>query len=112
MRERERGRGLYKFINSYESIQHVYPSNTNTYDINCNLKKIKNKNMGCNRDSMERPLVNIYKFWKFDDRFLVGLGFKFLELRCLLHVLLKHIMLLYLNKLIRKNKLLSLSTKT
>ena len=23
----------YKFVNSYESIQHVYPSNTNTYEV-------------------------------------------------------------------------------
>ena len=30
-RERERERVSYKFINSYESIQHVYPSNTNIY---------------------------------------------------------------------------------
>ena len=67
--------------------------------------------MGCKRDSMERPLVNVYKFWKFDDIFLVGVRFKFLKLRCLLHVLLKHLLLPYLKKLIRTNKLLSLSTK-
>ena len=28
---KERERESYKFINSYESIQHVYPSNTNIY---------------------------------------------------------------------------------
>ena len=76
----ERERGSYKFINSYESIQHVYPSNTNTYEINCNLKKIINKNMGCKRDSMERPLVNIYKFWNFVNRFLVGVDLNFWNL--------------------------------
>ena len=46
---------------------------------------------------MERPLVNMYKFWNFDNRFLVGVGFKFLKLRCMLHVLLKHL----INKLKR-----------
>ena len=35
--------------------------------------KKKKKNMGCKRDSMERPLVNIYKFWNFDNRLLVGI---------------------------------------
>ena len=30
---------------------------------------------------MEKSLVNIYKFWNFDNRFLVGVGFKFLKLR-------------------------------
>ena len=25
-------------------------------------KKKKNKNLGCKKDSMEKPLVNIYKF--------------------------------------------------
>ena len=64
--------------------------------------------MECNRDSLERPLVNIYKFRNFDNRFLVGIGFRFLKLRCMLHVLLKHLLLLYLKKLIRTNKLLSL----
>ena len=29
------------------------------------------------KDSMERTLMNIYKFWNFDNRFLVGVGFKF-----------------------------------
>ena len=33
-------RVLYKFINSYESIKHVYPSNTNTC-VSCNSKKQK-----------------------------------------------------------------------
>ena len=36
--ERERERVSYKFINSYESIQHVYPSITNTC-VSCNSKK-------------------------------------------------------------------------
>ena len=49
-------------------------------------KKNKNKNLGCKKDSMEKSLVNIYKFWNFDNRFLVGVGFKFLKLRCMLHV--------------------------
>ena len=35
-----------------------------------------------------------------------------LKLRCMLHVLLKHLLLLYEKKLIGTNKLLSLSTKT
>ena len=43
--------------------------------------KQKNKNVGCKKDSMKKPLVNIYKFWNFNDWFLVGLGFKFLKLR-------------------------------
>ena len=68
--------------------------------------------MGCKRDSKERPLVNIYKFWNFDNRFLLGIGFKFLKLKSMLHVLLKHLLLLYLKKLIRTNKSFSLSTET
>ena len=51
----------------------------------------------------ERPSVNIYKFWNFNNRFLVGVGFKFLKLRCMLHILLKHL-LFYLIKEIDKNK--------
>ena len=61
---------------------------------------------------MERTFVNIYKFWNFDNRFLVGVGFKFMKLRYMLHVLLKHLLFLYIKKSIRTNKLLSLSTKT
>ena len=61
---------------------------------------------------MERTFVNIYKFWNFDNRFLVGVGFKFMKLRYMLHVLLKHLLLLYIKKSIRTNKLLPLSTKT
>ena len=57
-------------------------------------------------------LVNIYKFWNFYNRFLVGVVFKFLKFICKLHVLLKHLLLLYLKKLIRINMLLSLSTET
>ena len=73
---------------------------------------------------MERPLVNIYKFWNFDNRFLIGIGFKILKLRYMLYVLLKRffffffeevllkpLLLIYLKKLIRTNKLLSLLTK-
>ena len=72
---------------------------------------------------MERPLVNIYKFWNFDNRFLIGIGFKILKLRYMLYVLLKrfffffekvllkHLLLICLKKLIRTNKLLSLLTK-
>ena len=68
--------------------------------------------MECKMDSMERTFVNIYKFWNFDNRFLVGVGFKFMKLRYMLHVLLKHLLLLYIKKSIRTNKLLPLSTKT
>ena len=88
------------------------------------LHKKKKKKVGCNKDSMERPLVNIYKFWKFDNRFLIGIGFKILTLRYMLYVLLKrffffffwgsfikHLLLICLKKLIRTNKLLSLLTK-
>ena len=32
-------------------------------------KKTKNKILGCKKDSMEKPLVNIYKFLNFDNRF-------------------------------------------
>ena len=32
-------------------------------------KKNKNKNVGCKKDFMERPLVNMYKFLNFDNRF-------------------------------------------
>ena len=67
--------------------------------------------MGCKKDSMERTLVNIYKFWNFDNRFLVGVRFKFLKLRYMLHVL-KHLLLLcQKKKMIRTNKL-SLSIET
>ena len=45
----------------FESIQHVYPSNTNTY---------------------------------------VGVEFKFLKLRYMLHVLLKHLLLFYLKSML------------
>ena len=80
------------------------------------LEKNKTKKQKQKRKVQERfygnTLVNIYKFWNFDNRFLVGVGFKFLKLRCMLHVLLKHLLLLYLKKLIRTNNLLSLSTKT
>ena len=41
-RERERERESYKFINTYESIQHVYHSNTSTYAFDA-TQKIKNK---------------------------------------------------------------------
>ena len=40
---RERKRESYKFINSYESIQYVYPSNTNTYVYIVTQKKKKKK---------------------------------------------------------------------
>ena len=72
---------------------------------------------------MERPLVNIYKFWNFDNRFLIGIGFKILKLRYMLYVLLKRfffffekvllkqLFLIFLKKLIITNKLLSLLTK-
>ena len=40
---RERKRESYKFINSYESIQHIYPSNTNKYVKDATRKK---KNVG------------------------------------------------------------------
>ena len=62
------------------------------------LQKKQKTKSGCKRDSMERPLVNIYiyiyiyTFWNFDNKFLVGVGFKFLKLRCMLHVLLKHLL--------------------
>ena len=36
---RERKRESYKFINSYESIQHIYPSNTNKYVKDATRKK-------------------------------------------------------------------------
>ena len=55
---RERERESYKFINSYESIQHIYPSNTNKYVKDATRKK----KCGCKRDFKERSLVNIYKF--------------------------------------------------
>ena len=38
-----------------------------------NKNKKINKNVRCKKDSMERPLVNIYKFLNFDNRFLVGI---------------------------------------
>ena len=78
-RERERERESYKIINSYEYIKYVYPSNTNTC-VCYNLEKKKKKNMEYKRDSMERPLVNIYKFWNFVNRFLVGVDLNFWNL--------------------------------
>ena len=33
------------------------------------LEKKKKKNVGCKKDFMERPLVNMYKFLNFDNRF-------------------------------------------
>ena len=62
------------------------------------------KNVGCKRDYMERPLVNIYKFWNFDNRFLAR--------KTMVHVLLIHLLLFYLKQLIRIDKLLSLSTES
>ena len=38
---------------------------------------------------MERPSMNICKFWNFDNKFLVVLRFKFQRLRCILHVFFK-----------------------
>ena len=49
--------------------------------VSCNSKKTKKQKHGCKADFMGRPLLNIYKFWNFDNRFLVGVGFKFLKLR-------------------------------
>ena len=68
--------------------------------------------MECKSDSMEKLLVNIYKFLNFDNKFLFRVGFKFLKVRSMLHGLLKHLLLLYLKKPIRSNKLLSLSIET
>ena len=76
------------------------------YHIQIPLRKLqleKNKNFGCKEDFIERPLVNIYNFWNFNNRFLVWVGFKFLKLRCMLRILLKHL-LFYLIKEINKNK--------
>ena len=67
------------------------------YHIQIPLRKLqleKNKNFGCKKDFMERPLVNIYKFWNFNNRFLVGVGFKFLKFRCMLHVFFKTLIVL------------------
>ena len=44
-------------------------------------KKKQNKIVECKKDSMERPLDNIYKFWNFDNRFLVEIGIKFMKFR-------------------------------
>ena len=85
------------------------------YHIEIHMHKLqlqKKKKVGYKKDSMERPLVNIYKLWNFDNRFLVGVGFKILKLRCMLYVLLKHLLLICLKKFIRTNKLLFLSTET
>ena len=69
------------------------------YHIQIHMLKLqheKKKKKKMKRDSMEREiLVNIYKFWNFDNRYLVGVGFKFQKLRCMLHVLLKHLLLLW-----------------
>ena len=59
----------------------------------------------CNKKNI---YIYIYNFWDLDNRILVGVNFKFLKLKCMLHVSLKHF---YLKKLIKTNKLLSLSTK-
>ena len=80
------------------------------------LEKNKTKKRKQKRKVQERfygkTIGEYIQIWNFDNRFLVGVGFKFLKLRCMLHVLLKHLLLLYLKKLIRTNNLLSLSTKT
>ena len=85
------------------------------YHIEIHMHKLqlekKRKKVGYKKDFVERPLVNIYKFWNFDNRFLVGVGFKILKLRCMLYVLLKHLVLICLKKSIRTNKLLSPSTE-
>ena len=94
-----------QLITNLYDIQHVYPSKTNTYEVST----WKKKSVGCKRDSIERQLVNIYKFWNLDNRFLVGVGFKSLKLKCMLYVLLKHLLLLYLKKLTKTNRLLFLS---
>ena len=44
-------------------------------------KKRKKKTMRYMKDSIERPLANIYKFGNFDNKFLVRIGFKCLKLR-------------------------------
>ena len=87
---------------------YILPIQIHMLKLQLQNKKKKKKNVECNRDSLERPLVNIYKFRNFDNIFLVVIGFRFLKLRCMLHVLLKLLLLLYLKKLIRTNKLLSL----
>ena len=56
--------------------------------------------------------IYIYKFRNFNNRFLIGVGFKILKLKCMLHVLLKYLLLLYFKKLIKTNKSLSLSIET
>ena len=53
---------------------------------------------------MERPLVNIYKFWNFDNRFLVGVGFKILKLRYMYVVCFIKTLVVNLFKKIDKNK--------
>ena len=68
----------------------------------------KNKNVGCKRDSMERPLVCVcvcvYNFWNFDNGFLVRVEFKFMKFRCMLHVNFVKTLIVTLSKEIDKNK--------
>ena len=68
---RERERVSYKFINSYESIQYVYPSNTNTYVYIATQKK-KKKHVIQKRFYGKTIGEYIYKFWNFVNRFLVA----------------------------------------
>ena len=66
--------------------------------------QLEKKNVGA-REILKKDhwWIYIYKFWNFDNRFLVGVRFKFLKLRYMLHVLLKHLLILYLKE-IDKNK--------
>ena len=48
--------------------------------------------------------IYIYKLWNFDNRFLVGIKFKFLKFRCMLHVNFIKTLIVTLSKEIDKNK--------
>ena len=56
-RERENHIKLSTLMNIYN--MYILPTQIHVYVTTWKKKK---KNMGCKRDSMERPLVNIYKF--------------------------------------------------
>ena len=76
-----------------------------------NKKQNKNKKQKCGVQERfygktigEHIYIYIYKLWNFDNIFLVGIKFKFLKFRCMLHVNFIKTLIVTLSKEIDKNK--------
>ena len=75
-------------------------------------KKQKNKNKKKQKCGVQERFygktigeyIYIYKFWNFDNRFLVGVKFKFLKLICILHINFVKTLIVTLSKETNKNK--------